>query len=75
MVEASTNFKMCEQLQKRISDNNMALPVANHFKKSDHSISVLECVILNVNLCNSINILIQEQALLRKLKTVIHTLI
>ena len=60
--------------KKSIRDYNKGLPVARHFNKPDHSISDLECVILNGDFANNADKLIQEQSLIRKFKTDTHFL-
>ena len=55
--------------KRSIRDNNKGLPVARHFNKPDDSICDLECAILKGDFSNNADRLIEEQTLIRKLKT------
>ena len=67
--ETSTIFRLYEQSQKGICDNNKRLPVVRQFNKPDHSICDLECVILKGDFSNNTDRLIEEQTLIQKWKT------
>ena len=73
--KTSTIIRLCmNNHKKNLPDNKIGLQVARHFNKPDDSIFVLECVILKGVFYNSTDILIEEQTLIRKLKTVTHSL-
>ena len=74
MGETSTIIRLRTSNNKSIRDNNKGLPVARHFNKPDHSISDLEFVRLKGDFTNSTNRLIEEQTIIRKLKTDTHGL-
>ena len=60
--------------KKSIRDNNKWLPVTRHFNKLDHSSFDLDCVISNGDISNETGRLIDEQTLIRKVKTDTHGL-
>ena len=74
--EASTLIRLrMNNPKKSIRDNNKGLPVARHFNKPGHSICDLKCVILKGDFSNNADRLIEEQTLIRRLKTDTHGLI
>ena len=74
--EASTLIRLrMNNHKKSIRDNNKGLPVARHFNKPGHSICDLKCVILKGDFSNNADRLIEEQTLIRRLKTDTHGLI
>ena len=73
--ETSTFLRLCMNNHKKsIRDNNKGLPVARHFNIPGHSMCELECVILKLDFSNNADRFIEEQTLIRKLKTDTHGL-
>ena len=73
--ETSTFFRLrMNNDKKSIRDSNKGLPVARHFNKPGHSICDLECVILKGDFSNNADRLLEEQTLIRRLKTDTHSL-